>query len=49
MRELRDRLQDVLDAIALRIDQEIVWETVETHLPVLKAEIEKIVGSLPTE
>jgi uncharacterized protein with HEPN domain len=30
-----------------RINQEIVWETVEKHLPPLKTEIEAILGSLP--
>jgi uncharacterized protein with HEPN domain len=29
-----------------RINQEIVWETVEKDLPPLKAEIEKILGAL---
>ena len=30
-----------------RINQEIVWETVEQHLPPLKAEMERILEALP--
>ena len=30
-----------------RINQEIVWETVERHLPSLKSEIEWIIEALP--
>ena len=32
-----------------RINQEIVWETVEKHLPALKTEVERILGQLPRE
>jgi uncharacterized protein with HEPN domain len=32
-----------------RVNQEIVWETVEKHLPALKAEIEKILSQLPAD
>jgi uncharacterized protein with HEPN domain len=32
-----------------RINKEIVWETVEKHLPALKEEIEKVLGQLPSE
>jgi uncharacterized protein with HEPN domain len=44
MRQLRERLEDIL-----RINQEIVWETVEKHLPALKTEVEQILGQLPPE
>jgi len=29
------------------INQEIVWETVEKHVPALKAEVERIIEALP--
>ena len=32
-----------------RIDQAIVWETVEKHIPPLKAELQDILGQLPVE
>ena len=32
-----------------RINQEIVWETVEKHVPPLKAEIERILETLPRD
>jgi uncharacterized protein with HEPN domain len=30
-----------------RINQEIVWETVEKHLPALKIEVKRILEALP--
>ncbi|SPE51244.1 conserved hypothetical protein [Verrucomicrobia bacterium] len=32
-----------------RINQSIVWQTVEKHVPQLKAEVEKMLAELPAE
>lgn len=42
-------MRNILVHDYFRINQEIVWETVETHLPVLKEEVERILASLPVE
>ena len=40
-------MRNILVHDYFRINQEIVWETVERHLPTLKAEIRAILDSLP--
>ena len=40
-------MRNILVHDYFRINEQIVWETVETHLPVLKREIEKILAQLP--
>ena len=35
--------------LLVRINQELVWETVEKHVPQLKAEVVRILGELPVE
>jgi len=49
MRGLRDRLEDILVHDYFRINQAIVWETVEKHLPALKTGVEQILGQFPPE
>ena len=39
-------MRNVLVHDYFRINQEIVWETVEKHVPVLKAEMQKILSEL---
>jgi uncharacterized protein with HEPN domain len=41
-------VRDILVHDYFRINQNIVWETVEQHLPSLKAEIERILAELPS-
>lgn len=40
-------MRDILVHDYFRVNQEIVWETVKTHVPALKADVEKILGTLP--
>ena len=40
-------MRDILVHDYFRINREIVWETVEKHLPTLKTEVERILGELP--
>jgi uncharacterized protein with HEPN domain len=40
-------MRNILVHDYFRINQEIVWETVEKHVPPLKAEIARILESLP--
>ncbi len=40
-------MRNILVHDYFRINQEIVWETVEKHIPPLKAETQAILGSLP--
>jgi uncharacterized protein with HEPN domain len=40
-------MRNILVHDYFRINQEIVWETVEQHVPVLKAEVAKILSELP--
>jgi uncharacterized protein with HEPN domain len=42
-------MRNILVHDYFRINQEIVWETVERHLPPLKAEVKRILGQLPSE
>jgi uncharacterized protein with HEPN domain len=42
-------MRNILVHDYFRINQEIVWETVEKHLPELKTEVEQILGQLPPE
>ena len=42
-------MRNILVHDYFRINQEIVWETVEKHLPALKTEVEQILGRLPPE
>jgi uncharacterized protein with HEPN domain len=42
-------MRNVLVHDYFRVNQEIVWETVEKHVPPLKAEIEGLLRTLPTE
>ena len=42
-------MRNILVHDYFRINQEIVWETVEKHLPALKTEVEQILGQLPPE
>ena len=46
MREFRDRVRDILVHDYFRINQQIVWETVEKDIPPLKSELQKILGTL---
>jgi uncharacterized protein with HEPN domain len=41
-------MRNILVHDYFRINQTIVWETVETHLPQLKAQIQTILDGLPT-
>lgn len=40
-------MRNILVHDYFRINQEIVWETVEKHIPPLKAEVQAILSSLP--
>jgi len=40
-------MRNILVHDYFRINQEVVWETVEKHVPTLKVEVEAIVKSLP--
>ena len=42
-------MRNILVHYYFRINQAIVWETLETHVPPLKAEVERILGELPPE
>ena len=42
-------MRNILVHDYFRINQEIVWETVEKHLPALKTEVEQVLGQLPPE
>jgi uncharacterized protein with HEPN domain len=42
-------MRNILVHDYFRINHEIVWETVEKHLPPLKDEVEKILASLPQD
>jgi uncharacterized protein with HEPN domain len=42
-------MRNILVHDYFRINQEIVWETVEKHLPALKTEVEQILDQLPPE
>ncbi len=42
-------MRNILVHDYFRINQEIVWETVEKHLPALKTEVGRILGELPRE
>jgi uncharacterized protein with HEPN domain len=42
-------MRNILVHDYFRINQAIVWETLETHVPPLKAEVERILGELPPE
>ena len=42
-------MRNILVHDYFRINQEIVWETVEKHLPALREEIEKLLAQLPAE
>lgn len=40
-------MRNILVHDYFRINQNIVWETIEQHLPTLKVEIERILAELP--
>lgn len=40
-------MRNILVHDYFRINQEIVWETVEQHVPTLKAEVKRILEALP--
>jgi uncharacterized protein with HEPN domain len=40
-------MRNILVHDYFRINQEVVWETVDKHVPSLKAEIERILSELP--
>ena len=42
-------MRNILVHDYFRINQAIVWETLETHVPLLKAEVQSILGELPPE
>ena len=42
-------MRNILVHDYFRINQEIVWETVENHLPGLKEQIEQILAQLPRD
>ena len=42
-------MRNILVHDYFRINQEIVWETVEKHVPTLKLEVERILSQLPPE
>ena len=42
-------MRNILVHDYFRINQEIVWETVEQHAPGLKTELERILSQLPPE
>ncbi len=47
MRPFRERRQDILVHDYFRINHEIVWETVEKHLPAFKQQVVEILAELP--
>jgi uncharacterized protein with HEPN domain len=42
-------MRNILVHDYFRINQEIVWETIDKHVPVLKGEIEMILSQLPAD
>ncbi len=40
-------MRNILVHDYFRINQDIVWETVEKHIPALRVQIQQILGSLP--
>ena len=42
-------MRNILVHDYFRINEAVVWETVEKHVPVLKEEVRKILGDLPVE
>ena len=42
-------MRNILVHDYFRINQAIVWETVETHIPALKTEVQRILAELPAE
>ena len=42
-------MRDILVHDYFRINREIVWETVEKHMPALRTEVERILSELPRE
>jgi uncharacterized protein with HEPN domain len=40
-------MRSILAHDCFRINQEIVWEPVEQHVPTLKAEVKRILEALP--
>ena len=42
-------MRNILVHDYFRINHEIVWETVDRHLPLLKAEAQRILAELPAE
>ncbi len=42
-------MRNILVHDYFRINQEIVWETVETHLPVLKDQVQQVLAGLPPD
>lgn len=42
-------MRNILVHDYFRINHEIVWETVDRHLPLLKAEAQRIMAELPAE
>ena len=42
-------MRNILVHDYFRINQEIVWETVEKHVPALKTEVERILSQLPAD
>ncbi len=42
-------MRNILVHDYFRINQEIVWETIEKHVPALKAQVQNILATLPDE
>jgi uncharacterized protein with HEPN domain len=42
-------MRNILVHDYFRINQEVVWETIEKHVQPLKAEVERILEALPKE
>jgi uncharacterized protein with HEPN domain len=42
-------MRNILVHDYFHINQEIVWETVEKHLPVLKEQVQQVLTGLPTD
>lgn len=42
-------MRNILVHDYFRINQDIVWETVEKHVPQLKTQVQQILGELPAE
>lgn len=42
-------MRNILVHDYFRINQEIVWETVDKHVPMLKAQVQQIVETLPVD